>query len=93
MSSTETIFSSEKALEADPYVEDGLAENCTYNIVLPYVHTAREGVERLGALIEEYGSAASVSASVLSMPRRPGIWRMPADTDGWRAGCRRTSIS
>ena len=57
MSSTETIFSSEKALEADPYVEDGLAENCTYNIVLPYVHTAREGVERLGALIEEYGSA------------------------------------
>lgn len=57
MSSTETIFSSGKALEADPYVEDGLAENCTYNIVLPYVHTAREGVERLGALIEKYGSA------------------------------------
>lgn len=57
MSSTETIFSSEKALKADPYVEDGLAENCTYNIVLPYVHTAREGVERLGALIEKYGSA------------------------------------
>ena len=57
MSSTETIFSSEKALKADPYVEDGLAENCTYNIVLPYVHTAREGVERLGALIEQYGSA------------------------------------
>lgn len=57
MSSTETIFSSEKALKADPYVADGLAENCTYNIVLPYVHTAREGVERLGALIEKYGSA------------------------------------
>lgn len=57
MSSTETIFSSEKALKADPYVEDGLAENCTYNIVLPYIYTAREGVERLGALIEKYGSA------------------------------------
>lgn len=57
MSSTETIFSSENALKADPYVENGLAENCTYNIVLPYVHTAREGVERLGALIEKYGSA------------------------------------
>ena len=57
MSSTETIFSSEKALEADPYVEDGLAENCTYNIVLPYIRTAREGVKRLGALIELYGSA------------------------------------
>lgn len=57
MSSTETIFSSQKALEADPYVENGLAENCTYNIVLPYIRTAREGVERLGKLIERYGSA------------------------------------
>ena len=57
MSSTETIFSSTKALQADPYVEDGLAENCTYNIVLPYIHSAREGVERLGMLIEKYGSA------------------------------------
>lgn len=57
MSSTETIFSSERALSFDPYVENGLAENCTYNIVLPYIHTAREGVERLSKLIEEYGSA------------------------------------
>lgn len=57
MSSTETIFSSEKALAVDPYVPDGLAENCTYNIVLPYIHSAREGVERLGMLIEKYGSA------------------------------------
>ena len=57
MSSTETIFSSDRALSFDPYVENGLAENCTYNIVLPYIHTAREGVERLSKLIEEYGSA------------------------------------
>ncbi len=56
-SSTETIFSSEKALKFDPYVENGLSENCTYNIVLPYIHSAREGVERLGKLIEQYGSA------------------------------------
>ena len=57
MSSTETIFSSDKALAKDPYVADGLAENCTFNIVLPYIHTAREGVARLGSLIEYYGSA------------------------------------
>lgn len=56
-SSTETIFASPRALAFDPYVPEGLAENCTYNIVLPYIHTAREGVERLGALIEKYGSA------------------------------------
>ena len=57
MSSTESIFSSAKALAFDPLVEDGLAENCTYNIVLPYIHSAREGAARLGMLIEKYGSA------------------------------------
>jgi dipeptidase len=57
MSSTETIFSSDKALQADPLVENGIAENCVFNIILPYIHTAREGVERLGAMIEQYGSA------------------------------------
>lgn len=57
MSSTESIFSSDKALAADPLVASGLAENCVFNIVLPYIHTAREGVERLGRLIDEYGSA------------------------------------
>lgn len=57
MSSTESIFSSAKALECDPLVKDGLAENCVFNIVLPYIHSAREGVRRLGMLIEKYGSA------------------------------------
>lgn len=57
MSSTESIFSSDKALKEDPLVAEGLAENSVFNIVLPYIHSAREGVERLGALIEQYGSA------------------------------------
>src|SRR5574344_1284815 len=57
MSATETIFSSDEALQFDPLVESGIAENCVFNIVLPYIGTAREGVERLGKLIEEYGSA------------------------------------
>lgn len=57
MSATETIFSNEKVLALDPYVLGGLAENCVYHIILPYIKTAREGVLRLGSLIEEYGSA------------------------------------
>lgn len=57
MSSTETIFSSEEALKSDPYVADGIAENCIYNIVLPYIHSAREGAQRLGKFIEKYGSS------------------------------------
>ena len=57
MTSTETIFANEKALKLDPLVSGGLAENSIYNIVLPYVQTAREGVERIGNLIEKYGCA------------------------------------
>ncbi len=57
MSATETIFSSEAVLSLDPYVPGGLAENCVYHIVLPYVKTAREGVLRLASLIGQYGSA------------------------------------
>lgn len=57
MSATESIFSNEEVLKYDPLVETGVAENSVFNITLPYVHTAREGVERLGALIEKYGIA------------------------------------
>ena len=57
MSATESIFSSDEVLKHDPLVENGVAENSVFNITLPYVHTAREGVERLGMLIEKYGIA------------------------------------
>ena len=57
MSATESIFSSDEVLKHDPLVENGVAENSVFNITLPYVHTAREGVERLGMLIEKHGIA------------------------------------
>lgn len=65
MSSTETIFSSDAALKADPLVGNGLAENSIFNVVLPYIHSAREGVERLGAMIEKYGSAEGYGISFI----------------------------
>lgn len=57
MSATESIFSNDEVLKHDPLVETGVAENVVFNITLPYVSTARQGVERLGALIEEHGIA------------------------------------
>ena len=57
MSATESIFSNDEVLKHDPLVENGVAENSVFNITLPYVHTARKGVERLGMLIEKYGIA------------------------------------
>lgn len=55
MTSTETIFASDKALKADPLTANGLAENRIYDITLPYITSAREGVKRLASLIEQYG--------------------------------------
>ena len=57
MSATESIFSSDEVLKYDPLVENGVAENSVFNITLPYIHTAREGVERLGMLVEKHGIA------------------------------------
>ena len=37
-------------------VPGGIGEEDLITLVLPYVHTAREGVERLGALLERYGT-------------------------------------
>ena len=65
MSATESIFSSEKALAADPLVASGVAENSVFNIVLPYIRTAREGVERLGKLIEQFGVAEGFGVGFL----------------------------
>ncbi len=56
MSETETITSNARVLGADPLVKDGIGEEDMLTLVLPYIHSAREGVERLGALLEQYGT-------------------------------------
>lgn len=39
-----------------PEIPGGIGEEDFLTIVLPYIKTAREGVERLGALLEQYGT-------------------------------------
>lgn len=56
MSATESAYSNELVLGVDPLVEDGIGEEAMVTVVLPYVKTAREGVLRLGKIIEEYGT-------------------------------------
>ena len=56
MSETETLTSNPRVLGADPLVPGGIGEEDLLTIVLPYIHTAREGVQRLGRLIEQYGT-------------------------------------
>ena len=72
ITATETITSNPRVLAADPLVEyekaktrrgkdvpGGIGEEDIVLLVLPYVRTAREGVERLGKLLEKYGTYES----------------------------------
>ena len=72
MTATETITSNPRVLAADPLVElkqaknkkekevpGGIGEEDIVVLVLPYIHSAREGVLRLGALLEKYGTYES----------------------------------
>ena len=68
MTATETITSNPRVLGADPLVEyrpakggqpevpGGIGEEDIVYLVLPYIHTAREGVQRLGQLLQTYGT-------------------------------------
>ncbi|GKQ42964.1 dipeptidase [Companilactobacillus sp. RD055328] len=56
MSATESAYSNEVVLGADPLVEDGIGEEAMITVVLPYIKTAREGITRLGEIVEQYGT-------------------------------------
>lgn len=56
MTATETITSNARVQAADPLVNDGIGEEDFVTIVLPYIHSAREGVVRMGMLLEKYGT-------------------------------------
>lgn len=56
MSSTESIYGNERVLALDPLCEAGIGEDSLLNMVLPYIHSAREGVEYLGSIVAKHGS-------------------------------------
>ncbi|MFC6182021.1 C69 family dipeptidase [Lactiplantibacillus daowaiensis] len=56
MSATESAYCNARVLAADPYVQDGIGEEAMVTVTLPYIRSAREGVERLGQIIETKGT-------------------------------------
>ena len=56
MTATETITSNPRVLGGDPMVKEGIGEEDIVTITLPYIKSAREGVIRLGKLLEQYGT-------------------------------------
>ncbi len=74
-SATETIYSSDNMLKVDPYLEDtGITENEMLDAVLPYAKSAKDGVTRLGHMIETMGSGEGFGAAFIT-PRKTGLIR------------------
>ncbi len=59
VSSTETISPNTLVLGMDPLVSDGLGEEDILTVILPYISSAKQGVERLGSLLSRYGTYES----------------------------------
>ena len=103
MTATETITSNPRVLGADPLVvyqpardgqpevPGGIGEEDIVYLVLPYIHSAREGVLRLGKLLEEYGTYEMNGIAFQDVDE---IWWLEtsAATTGWPAVCRTTPM-
>lgn len=59
MSATETSTTNSRVLGIDPMNEKGIGEEDFVTIVLPYIRSAREGVQLLGKYLEKYGTYES----------------------------------
>ncbi|MBT8904409.1 peptidase C69 [Lactobacillus delbrueckii subsp. bulgaricus] len=57
MSATESGTTNKKGLKADNLVKNGISEASMLDVILPYIHSAKEGVQRLGQIVEKQGSA------------------------------------
>lgn len=72
MTATETITSNPRIRAIDPYnTEDGIGEEDYITLVLPYISSAREGVQRLGKLLEQHGT---YEANAIAFGDQQEVW-------------------
>lgn len=58
MSATESAYANDRVMAVDPFdTEKGILEEAMVTVVLPYVKTAREGVQHLGDIVAKHGAA------------------------------------
>ena len=58
MSATESVYANERVLAFDPLnTESGINEDVIVALTLPFINSAREGVQYLGQQVAKYGSA------------------------------------
>lgn len=71
MTATETTNTSPAVYAADPLVPDSLGERDFVSVVLPFIHSARDGVLQLGRLLEKYGTSEN---SGIAFQDKNEIW-------------------
>lgn len=74
MSATETITTNSRVLGADPLVKNGLGEEDLLTITLPYISSARDGVERVGSYLRNMGPMNQME-SFSQMSTKFGTWK------------------
>lgn len=103
MTATETITSNPRVLGADPLVvyqppqgdqpevPGGIGEEDIVYLVLPYICSARQGVERLGRLLETYGTYEMNGIAFQDVHE---IWWLETigGITGWPAACPTTAM-
>lgn len=75
MSATETASSNKKVLKYDPWVKNGISEDSMVNVVLPFIKSPREGVQRLGDIINKYGANEGAAGGIIFSDKND-IWYM-----------------
>lgn len=73
MTGTETITTNSRILGVDPFIEAGIGECDIVSLVLPYIKSAKEGVKRLGQLLETYGT---YEPNGIAFSDRNNVWYM-----------------
>lgn len=74
MSATESGTTNKKGLKADNLVKNGISEASMLDVVLPYIHSAKEGVQRLGQIVEKQQGSAENNR--VSFSDKNEIWYM-----------------
>lgn len=80
MSATESGTTNKKGLKADNLVKNGISEASMLDVILPYIHSAKEGVQRLGQIVEKQGSAEN--NGVIFSDKTDAIYNRPRMWDG-----------
>ena len=68
---TVSAGANEKALAADPLVENGLREANMVSVLLPRIKTAKEGVELVAKIVKEKGTA---EGNILTIADSKEVW-------------------